>query len=386
MKKYFIIAVAALVASAACTKVETFDNTPGKKISFQVGNYAAQTKASVSFKDESESFKTRAFLHAEGVDLNADYSVNGTSYQEFFGASGETIVWDGTNTLWKPQSHDYYWPKSAHSFVNFASWYGTVNGAASDPTITYAYTASKWTATLTWNYTAVLGQATSNLLYADMAWRYSQQNPTDGPHKDGVTEGVPTLFHHALSQINIKAYADDEAAGEGLTLSGSNPTDGVATWTIALKNGKITPIYAAGTLNLTNADPGTANTTQAWTGSWAGTGTAGDVAISDFNVTKVKKAEATDLVAASCVLPQTIGASVVLSFDLDITATYTSNAATHHEIIPVSIKLNDMGTTAWAQNTKYTYYLRIVPNQNKVLFDPAIAEAWDEVEGTEQNI
>ena len=92
MKKYFIIAVAALVASAACTKVETFDNTPGKKISFQVGNYAAQTKASVSFKDESESFKTRAFLHAEGVDLNADYSVNGTSYQEFFGASGETIA------------------------------------------------------------------------------------------------------------------------------------------------------------------------------------------------------------------------------------------------------------------------------------------------------
>ncbi|MBP5635918.1 MAG: hypothetical protein J6X25_00150 [Bacteroidales bacterium] len=388
MKKFFIIAVAALLASAACTKVETIDNTPARKISFQVGNYAAQTKAAVSFKDESESFKSRAFLHAEGVDLNADYSVKTDSYQEFFGNSGETIVWDGTNTLWKPQSHDYYWPKSSHSFVNFASWYGTVNGAARDPTITYAYdnTASAWKASLEWNFTAVLGQATSNLLYADMAWRYSEQNPTNGPHKDGVTEGVPTLFHHALAQINIKAYADDAASGENLTLSGSNPTDGVATWTIALKNAKITPIFAAGTLSLTNTDPGTASTTQAWTGDWAGTGTAGDVAISDYNVTTVTKSTATDMVAASCVLPQTLGARVVLSFDLDITATYTNNAATHHEIIPYSIKLNDMGTTAWAQNTKYTYYLRIVPNQNKVLFDPAIAEDWATGTTVDQNI
>ncbi len=386
MKKYFIIAVAALLASAACSKVETIDNTPARKISFQVGNYAAQTKAAVSFKDESESFKSRAFLHAEGVDLNPDYSVNGTSYQEFFGSTGETIEWDGTAKEWAPASHDYYWPKSSHSFVNFASWYGTVNGADSDPTITYAYTASKWTATLSWNYTAVLGQATSNLLYADMAWRYSEQNPTDGPHKDGVTEGVPTLFHHALAQINIKAYADDDASGENLTLSGSNPTDGTAVWTIAIKNAKITPIFASGTLTLTNADPGTASTTQAWTGDWAGTGTAGDVAISDFTVSTVTKATAANLVAPSCVLPQTLGASVVLSFDLDITATYTNNAATHHEIIPYSIKLNDMGTTAWAQNTKYTYYLRIVPNQNRVLFDPAIAEDWATGSTTDQNI
>ena len=381
MKKYFIIAVAALLASAACTKVETIDNTPARKISFQVGNYAAQTKAAVSFKDESESFKSRAFLHAEGVDLNADYSVKTDSYQEFFGNSGETIVWDATNTLWKPQSHDYYWPKSSHSFVNFASWYGTVSGAASDPTITYAYdnTASAWKASLSWDYTAVLGQATSNLLYADMAWRFSEQNPTNGPHKDGVTEGVPTLFHHALAQICMKVYVD----GTNLSVG---PTDGVASWTVVLDNVKITPIYASGTLSLTNTDPGTASTTQAWTGAWAGTGTAGDVAVDDLTVTHVSKATADTLVAPSCVLPQTIGASVVLSFDLDITATYTNNAATHHEIIPYSIKLNDMGTTAWAQNTKYTYYLRIVPNQNKVLFDPAVEEAWDEVEGTEQAI
>ena len=45
MKKYFIIAVAAVVAMAACTKVETDGNVPGKRISFQVANYASQTKA-----------------------------------------------------------------------------------------------------------------------------------------------------------------------------------------------------------------------------------------------------------------------------------------------------------------------------------------------------
>ena len=83
--------------------------------------------------------------------------------------------------------------------------------------------------------------------------------------------------------------------------------------------------------------------------------------------------------------PQTIGEGVVLSFDLDITTAYAGGVF-HHEIIPISIKLNDMGTTAWNMNTKYTYYLQINPSQKTVLFDPAVEKDWTVVETTEQTI
>ena len=45
MKKYLIIAAAALTALTACSKVDTESTTPDIKIGYQVANYATQTKA-----------------------------------------------------------------------------------------------------------------------------------------------------------------------------------------------------------------------------------------------------------------------------------------------------------------------------------------------------
>lgn len=385
MKKYFIIAAAAIVAMAACAKVEE-NPTPDVAVTFKAVNYTAQTKAGeVSVLSDFTAFKCKAYLHAEGIDLNADGTVNGTSFQNFFGTDGETIsADDATNpTEWAP-SHPYYWPKGTKSFVNFIGWYGVDGtGADSAPTITYAYENSKYKATLVWNYTSVAGNSASNLLYADMAWRFKANNDPATYGVSGASEGVPMLFHHALSQINVKVYAD----GTSLTAGTGTVEDANATWTIALESPKITTVYNAGTLTLTNEDPGTASTVQAWTGSWAGTGTTGDIAASNLNVDKITKATANTLFDATCVLPQTIGATVLLTFDMRITTTYkTAPTNPNVELIPVSIKLNDMGTTAWAQNTKYTYYLKIVPSQSEVLFDPALEADWTEVEGTEQTL
>lgn len=410
MKKYIIIA-AAVIAAMACSKVENID-TPAQKITFQAANYVPQTKATgeeVSVFGDFKSFKSRAFLHAEGVDLlDADhsYAVNGTSYQEFFGATGETISpYDASNAIitnptketttvayWAP-SHEYYWPKSTHSFVNFVGWYGTDGTNAVDPTIAYAYNNDAWTATMTWTWSSTtVGEAGANFLYADMAWRYNN-NPAAEYGFNGLSnnynKGVPMLFHHALAQINVKAYASAATAASGepansaLTAGTNTVTDGNATWTIILKNVKITPIFAAGTLALTNADPGS-NTTQAWSGDWAGTGTAGDFTTTNFTVDQVTKANAEDVFAATCVLPQTLSASVVLSFDLDITTDYGDEE--NHEIIPISIKLNDMGTNAWVKNTKYTYYLQINPSQKRVRFDPALEADWSTATTTDQTI
>ena len=163
MKKYFILAVAALVTFSACTKIEDIDSAPAEKITFQAASYVPQTKANSSVWSEFTSFKCKAFLHAAGY----------SDTQNMFGASGETITpWqsDGSTaatseanvSYWAP-SHDYYWPKDASSYVNFVAWYDK-NGA---PT-TSSETSLVWTI----NGTDRSLATSDNILFADEAWYY----------------------------------------------------------------------------------------------------------------------------------------------------------------------------------------------------------------------
>lgn len=393
MKKYFIIAVAAVVAMASCTKVETnLDNAPGQKITFQAANYATATKAGeISVLSEFNAFKSLAYLHAEGINIDASGNDLGTK-QDFFG-TGETITWNSTAKEWAP-SHTYYWPKGTLSYVNFIGWYGTTGNDA--PTISYSKTGSpaKWTATMDWAFSnSTVGAAGANLLYADMAWRF-KDNTHDKYDKDGVTEGVPMLFHHALAQINVKAYATGDPA---LTAGENKVYDTVAEWVMTLENVKISTIYTDGTLKLTNVDPETANTTNTWDGGWDFTGkTAADLVKSGTTtVDQVAKPTAGtttgDVIAATCVLPQDLYEDGVLDvklvFDLRIVTTYkTAPTNPNTELLHKEISFHAMGTDAWEQNHKYTYYLNIVPSQAKVLFDPALEADWTSVEGTVQTI
>ena len=405
MKKYIIIAAAA-IAAMACSKVETNDSTPDVKVTFQAANYVPQTKAGteVSVWSDFKAFKSRAFMHAEGIDLNSNGTVKtgNSNYQEFFGASGETIsaytsagVVEATTqsnvAYWAP-SHTYYWPKGEYSFVNFVGWYGTTGTAASDPTVTYYYDGdtSKWTAKMEWTFSnSTAGAAGANLLYADMAWRYKANDTNPQYGVSGASEGVPMLFHHALAQINVKAYAINATGSPALTAGTDKVTEsGVAEWVITLEDVTITPIHQAGKLTITNADPvpeGTPGTaqTQVWSGGWDGTDTAGDFTASNKIVDQVSAATAEDVIAATCVLPQDVSA-VALNFNMRIQTTYLGTGAgqTNTELIPVSIPIGTSGgfnTAAWEQNHKYTYYIKIVPSQNKVLFDPALDQAWIDV-------
>ena len=385
MKKYLIIAAAALVASAACTKSEKAPEADQLiPVTFELANYKAQSKAADpsapagSFLRINNSFSSRAFLHGQGVDLNSDGTVNGTSFQNFFGSATpwtETISWDASGKKWAP-SQTYYWPKGSQSFVNFVSWYGAT------PTISYAYTSSKWTATMT--FAAADISSSADILYADMAWRYTANESTY--HKDdaGVV-GVPTLFRHGLSRIAVKAYVQN---ANNTIVSG--PTDNIATWTVTVKNLSIGSVTTGASLVLTNADPGSKGT-QEWTATLNG-GSAGTIAQANPTTGVVVGADAISSSAATAVLPmqsvlpQTIAASVKMTFDVDIVATYT-NGATHHVALNnQEIALSDFGTSEWAKNTQYTYIIKVIPSQNEVLYDPAVAEDWVEATTTEQVI
>ena len=375
MKQFFILAVAAVAATAACTKNEVTE-APNVPVSFEVASYRSQTKAADpnapegSFLRVDDHFSSQAFLHAQGVDLDENGAVNGSTFQQFFGSASpwsETITWDGTNKKWAP-SNTYYWPKGSQSFVNFVSWYGAT------PTVSYAYTSSKWTATMT--FAAADISNSSDILYADMAWRYKANESTY--HKDdaGVV-GVPTLFRHGLSRIAVKAYVQNAAGNIA-----AGPSDANASWVITIKNFTLGSVTTSGNLVLTNADPGRKGI-QEWTATVTSPA-SGNISASDAVISSVAKASATDVVALRSVLPQTIANTVKMNFDLDIVKTTSGN--TQHEIIPVELTLDAFGTSAWAKNTQYTYYIKIDPTQNEVLYDPAVESDWVEETTNEQSI
>ena len=339
MKKLFIaIAAVALVASASCTKV-TPEAKQSDKIAFSVANFTPATKANVSLKAETTTFKSKAFLHAEGV----------TDVQNFFGANGETITANNTTnpSEWLP-SHDYFWPKSANSYINFVSWYDK-NGTPSTSTET----------SLVWSARTIATD--DNIMWADEAWRFNKNNNPGTYKMDAVTEGVPTLFHHALAKLCIKAKAEPVA-------------DGNTTWTVTLEGIKITNTYNAGTLTLTNSDPSTAATTKEYTTTgWATSGTAAGISMAN---TSALTATLADVLAEQSVLPQTLGDTAKLEFTLHIITKY-SGTQYSEEKIPVSVALNTLGSTpitAWAMNTKYTYNITVNPKTTVVKFDPAVVD------------
>ena len=357
MKKYIIIAAAA-IAAMACSKVEKVD-APDTKVTFQVASHTPQTKAHSLNSESITSFKCKAYMHGVGV----------AGAQDFFG-TGETISYDSEVPEWRP-SHDYYWPKAAASYVNFFSYYD--NGG--DPTITEG--------TMIWsNRTIGTGD---NIMYADPAWRYNDNTTqADQYTDDNIHSGVPTLFHHALAQINIKAYASKVSVAS------------LCNWTIVLKNVALTNVYSQGTLSLAIDDPETAHTTTPWKAAnktddpaWVTSGSAASLQPANLTVTATTSGTAQTLLANQSVLPQAL-TNVHLTFNLDITTTYTAGQS-NQEIIPIDIPLatatpTGFGTTAWELNHKYTYVVKIDPSERRVLFDPAVAEEWTEVAVTEKEI
>ena len=349
MKKYFIIAVAALAASVACTKTD-IQETPGERITFQAASYVPQTKGNVSVISEFTSFKCKAFLHADGYTSET---------QSIFGDGGETITPDSTTdpSVWSP-SHDYYWPKSAASYINFIAWYDAKGTA---PT-TSTETSLSWS-----NYTVL---TTDNLLFADEAWHYKSNDNDPDYHMDSVTEGVPMLFHHALAQICIKAKA-------------SKVTDGKSpahTWDVTLEDITLDGVYNTGTLTLTNTEPsGTNAATQAWSGSWASSGTTTSVGMAD--VTTPLTTNLVEVLAMQNVLPQTVTNDVVLNFKYNISYKYDGHEYAH-EKITAAVQLNSItnAIASWDMNKKITYEITINPETTVIKIDPAMEE-WVAVAG-----
>ena len=358
MKKYFIIAVAALAASAACNKVVT-DDAPQKAISFQVANYVPQTKANVAY--EGTSFKTSAWFHADASATAQDFM------------SSETIKFQSNNT-WAAD-RIYFWPKTG--WINFFSWAG-----APEPTVTEGkavYGTSSAPVTIAVDADAMLASA---------AYRYGNANYNANVYPDPIlynsvdTKGVPTLFHHMLAQVNFVVKFDAQDI----------PNTSGYKWDLIINSVSLN--YGnQGYLEVNFTDPSA--TGQAWpisanTVNWtrtANTDLAGTLNLGESN----KQTTAAGSISAGknlyenvSVLPQVIGttgsnAKVALNYTLisyynDVKHIEETIDLTGANAIAIAAFTNST-ISEWDMNYKYTYTITIKPNKT-VTFDPAV-EAWE---------
>lgn len=350
MKEFrHIMMIFALVALAAgCSKVEVV-NAPEREISFTVGSYAPATKAVAV--TEFTSFSSKGYLHAEGVD--------GT--QDFFGVAGETITFNGTDT-WAP-SHPYYWPKGANSYINFVSWYDK-NGA---PT-TVSETAISWS-----NRTIA---PDDNILVADVAWRYKENTSNGAQYTgDAITSGVPTLFHHVLSRVQINVRATTAV----------DPSNNNVTYEVSIQSAHLEGIYQTGTMSLANTEMSSTGT-RAWVSAnnndllWSAVGNAGNIAVVSTNTTVGPSA--TSILPERSFMPQNLGNDAKLVITYTITTKSGSTVTSIESDIPATLVLNtikntsDIEITEWAPNKKYTYNIAINPVGDPILIEPAVEADW----------
>ena len=182
MKKVLFFALAAGVALVACTKNEVRPVNVDQEITFQAVVDKAATKAGTFENDvkypTGRPFGTVAYLESSGN-------------QKYFGP--EEVSYNSTKHYWSTATA-YYWPKNdALTFMSYSPYKYQESGST-DVQVGVAPAYNKLTIA---NYNVAAHQET-DLMVADI-----QKGQKANTTQDGGTwqKGVPTVFHHKLSQI-----------------------------------------------------------------------------------------------------------------------------------------------------------------------------------------
>lgn len=380
MKKIIVIALAALVALAACTKVNP-EEKKADAISFEVATYMTKAQGN-NFLKECSSFYTNAWYYPASGDAQ-NYMPN------------VQILPNSTTapTQWAP-AVAYYWPKSG--MINFFSYASKNALSANELDLGNNYTNKGGQIKIT-NHTVV---ADDNIMIADAVY-----NATNASHNAAGTEvtddlapnttdsnfkGVPTMFRHLLAQVKFNI---------GLaTTSSHDGTNYIAKVTSA----KVEKVVNKGSITLTaGTTTSTALTTMPWSPASDGT-VAGwtkstvttdveDLTLSNNgNLTLAEDATTGDpllFLDFRSVLPQALADDVVITIKYDLQALHGQTVYITEKDLEVSAKLNTAklnattAITTWCMNTRYTYNITIDPVTEVIIFDPAVAD-WNYATGT----
>ncbi|MBO4340634.1 MAG: fimbrillin family protein [Bacteroidales bacterium] len=357
MKKYIIIAAAALAASVSCSKVETFDDVQ-REINFEVARFV-RTKANTAL-DTLRTFGTYSWFTAE--------SNNGSQGVDFM--VNETVGY--VNPVWKTINNTFYWPKTGSiDFISYSPFDGSNGSADSNPVV-------KKDSLI---YTNIVAKDI-DYLYADKVTVACPNGATTNDVSYNGTpdfKGVPTLFRHALAKVSFQIKAN-------FLEQGNSPTD-TTKWKLTVEEFKIGGLYTKGDLHLawngTKWEPKNSNKT--WENPSAPTA---QQELADSLVLTTEY-QALGALEDPFVLPQELQAyAQTLKIKVKIETTL-ANGNQLLEYFDKTLNLKDISSLqAIKMNQNLEYKINIKPTANvstpdspedvTITFDPAVAD-WEGV-------
>lgn len=346
MKKYFILAAAALVTLASCMKNNVETSGP-KEISYNA--VAAKNTVSKAIISTAYYAPTDPAFGIWGLYQATNWSTNKAAANANIwvgnhstGASAQISNTTGDATgYWKNATTDY-WPLSGTLVFMGYSPYAHVNSKAA---ISVTDT-DKVTLTVT-NFQSETGTWVDDLMYSDPVEKTENDTKYQPDGSTNKYDGVPVVFHHALSQITVLAkkhatysgytlkitdislYIDDKAT---LTAKAAPDNDAVASWTEASN---------AATATILDND-------------------------SNADLTE----EYVQQGSAILVIPQTLEAS---HEKLTITYTLTHNGITSSATKNIDLFVDD-ALESLVKNTKYN--LKLDVSLDEILYSPDVTD-WD---------
>lgn len=363
MRKNIVIALAACVALAACTKNELKPVEVDQQITFQAVVNKQSTKALLTNTSypTGETFGTVA------------YKVNDANSELYIPVS-EVKYYTGSPAYWSTEA-PYYWPKESGSSLTFYS-YSPFNYSETSTSETGTPTAIPVTPAatgLTFENYSVKDHQETDLMVADKKAGQTGNTATT----NSWAAGVPTVFHHMLAQIvAINFQTVENASGNPVVKDYANGHDGTSEhkYVAGDKQFVVTDVHFENFF-----EQGTLIAGDSWSWSSTGTATSSYPWYSEVSGMKFIKGKCTPRNTYYLVLPQDFNdesAKLHVKYEIH---TYTSASVYATEKMDVSVPLKNLNAK-WEMNKKYTYTLNI--DLDRIYWDPKVTDWTTESTGS----
>ena len=383
MKKYIVIAIAACVALAACTKNEVKPVAVDQEITFETAVYKASSKALISTTayPTTASFGTVAYRESSGTP-------------KYFGPA--EVSYNSSKNYWST-TPAYYWPKNdALTFMSYSPFkYQESAHSSTAITVTDSYNQLA-----IYDYDVAAHQDT-DLMVADIQKGKKANTTQDG---GAWQKGVPTVFHHKLSQIVAINFQTVDTQDPSTKKDYANGHDGSSAKPyvagdqqfyineVSLKNtcfkGSYSYVYDDSTSPATTTETWTKAATTESSTLWFTEPSAYSNAAGKFIGGEIHPYRTDDTGAAATnnyilILPQTFEAyaNKVDAQHIYIKSTvrtyYAANGYSD-EVIEECVPIYDIHSDhTWAMNKKITYTFNLT--QQRIYWDPQVVN-WDDSE------
>ena len=377
MKKFYLIALAACVALVACTKNEVRPVSTDQEITFETAVYKASSKALIATNKypESATFGTVAYRES--------------NEEKYFGP--EEVSYNSTKHYWSTATA-YYWPvNDALTFMSYSPFkYQESAHSSTAITVTDSYNQLA-----IYDYDVAAHQDT-DLMVADIQKGKKANTTQDG---GAWQKGVPTVFHHKLSQIVAINFQTVDTQDPSTKKDYANGHDGSSAKPyvagdqqffineVSLKNtcfkGSYSYVYDDSTSPATTTETWTKAATTESSTLWFTEPSAYSNAAGKFIGGEIHPYRTDDTGAAATnnyilILPQTFEAyankvdAPHIYIKYTVRTYYAANGYSD-EVIEEFVPIYDIHPT-WAMNKKITYNFNLT--KQRIYWDPQVVN-WD---------